>query len=86
MSTPPTKRLLVYVIAGLVVLIVGALGLLSMASGRSDDGVVIDAVGAVDGLVGGMGDAAGALSVPSSTTTEPPPIWVHATVMRIIAA
>ena len=48
MSTPPTKRLLVYVIAGLVVLIVGALGLLSMASGRGDDGVVIDAVSAVD--------------------------------------
>ena len=62
-----------------MVLIVGALGLLSMASGRSDDGVVIDAVSGVDELagVGGTGDAEGALSVPSSTTTELAPIWVQ---------
>lgn len=85
MHALPTKRLLVYVIAGLVVLVVGTLGLLSLRgeSASSGSGVVIDAG---DGS-GGVGQTTyGALAVvgedsaiPASrtTTTEAPKIFVQ---------
>ncbi len=78
----PTKRLLVYVVVGLVVLVVGTFGLLSVRGGPapSDGAVVIDAGGsageAAYDAAAVMGEAfAGA--TPSTTTTEAPKIWVH---------
>jgi competence protein ComEA len=79
MSTPPTKRLLVYVVAGLVVLVVGALGLLSMAHVRSEELVLVDTGGADGGsaVPGGTVGAMVGSSAATSTTTEPAPIWVQ---------
>jgi competence protein ComEA len=55
MHAIPTKRLLVYIATGLVVLVVGAVGLVVARSGAAamEDGVVIDAGDAVQNLVGG---------------------------------
>jgi competence protein ComEA len=78
----PTKRLFVYIAAGLVVLIVGVLGLWSMRGASSVGGVVIEA----DGAGGEGGDAVqtatggvGLDTVTSSTTstTQRPKIWVQ---------
>ena len=77
MSALPTKRLLVYVALGLVMLVVGAIGLVA-AGGDSadDDGLVIDAgegtgaFGLSDGGLSGSGVAA-------TTTTQLPRVWVQ---------
>jgi competence protein ComEA len=91
MPAIPTRRLLVYVAAGLVVLIVGTVGLLSMARNPagSADGVVIEAGdAALGGIVTGDGVGAYGLSgladgtstpaaSASTSTTEAPRIWVQ---------
>ena len=52
MLAVPKKRLLVYAVAGLVVLAVGAAGLMAArpSGGTQTDGMVLDASGAVDGV------------------------------------
>ena len=89
MHAIPTKRLLVYIVAGMAVLVVGTLGLLSLRGGTASPagGVVIEAGGEPDGTgttlygaVAVVGQAAGAgpLDLTSSTTTtETPKIWVQ---------
>ena len=86
MSSIPTKRLFVYIATGLVVLVVGTVGLVSMRSGASAaDGVVIDA-GDTTGTTAGatFGDVSAAVGLwddrgttSSSTTTEVRKIWVQ---------
>jgi competence protein ComEA len=61
MSSLPSRRILVYVVAGLVVLIVGGLGLLL---GRQDEAGSQIVVSAPDG-----GSDAGAAAVPGATTS-----------------
>jgi competence protein ComEA len=84
MSAIPTKRILVYVIAGTVVLVVGTLGVLSLRDGRtqaeSGRGEVLAATGlslgdasVVD--VAGAEDPTAASS--STTTTAAPLIYVQ---------
>jgi competence protein ComEA len=79
----PTKRLLVYVAVGLVVLAVGTIGLVAAGPGPdSSDGLVIQAgqdggatdagVVAADGLLG-----AASPGTAASTTTEAQRIWVQ---------
>jgi competence protein ComEA len=87
MPVLPTKRLLVYFAAGIVVLAVGAVGLWSMRDGGSTavDGVVIQANGtpavsdsgvgtAADGATGGLTTAS---TTSSTSTTILPKIWVQ---------
>ena len=78
MPAIPTKRLLVYIATGVVVLVVGTLGLLSMRGGDSggDESLVIQAGGAAQGLTAavGPGDTPSSLS---TTTTQPRKIWVQ---------
>jgi len=59
MHAVPTKRLFVYIAAGVVVLVVGTLGLVSMRGGGpgTEDGLVIDTGVSVQGLIGASGDA-----------------------------
>jgi competence protein ComEA len=84
MSGIPTRRLLVYVIAGMVVLAVGTFAVVSMRDGASaDPGVKIAAGDMPAGVsAAGTGEAHGALAgsaaVTSSTTsTAPPTIFVQ---------
>lgn len=80
----PTKRLFVYVTAGIVVLIVGAFGVLSMrdgaAQGESARGEVLAASGissvSGDPVLGGA-DAAGSGLSSSTTTTATSSIYVQ---------
>lgn len=85
MHAIPTKRLLVYVVTGLVVLIVGTFGLLSVRGGpaSSEGAVVIDAGNGVAGAgeatfeaVAVVGEAFAGATL-TTTTTEVPKIWVH---------
>lgn len=85
MATIPKKRLLVYAAAGLLVLTVGAIGLLAMRSPGAvqTEGMVLDVSGAQAGAEGSDWPAGSALPAPvvsttaSSTTTEPPLIYVQ---------
>jgi competence protein ComEA len=92
MSAIPTRRLFVYIATGLVVLVVGTIGLVSMGSrgDASDGGLVIAADGAIDGAADpAAGDDEGtspgitdALSHPadpasSTTTTQQVQIFVQ---------
>ncbi len=85
MSSIPTRRLLVYVIAGIVVLVVGTLGVLSMRDGPTEGETGRSEVLAATGLSLGSGDAilgvAGgegpAVSSSSTTTTTAPLIYVQ---------
>jgi len=76
MPAIPTKRLFVYIVAGLVVLVVGTLGVVSMRGGSaaSADGVTIVAGDSVASAV-----EAGSVGLPSSTTstTGAPLIYVQ---------
>jgi len=76
MSGIPTRRLLVYIAAGLVVLVVSTLGLISMRSGSSGpgDGVIIEASASTSGSGDGLGSP-----TSSSTTsiTQAPTIYVQ---------
>lgn len=85
MHAIPTKRLLVYVAAGVVVLVVGALGLLSLRgeAASSAGGVVIEAAEGSNesgttafGAVAVVGEAL-APAASTTSTTEPPKIWVQ---------
>jgi len=81
MNAIPTKRVLVYVAVGFVVLAVGAVGLWSIRAGAPGEGVVIDAAGGGDR----SGDALSALAqspggvaaLPTTTSSAPPQIWVQ---------
>ncbi len=92
MSAIPTRRLFVYIAAGLVVLVVGTLGLVSMRSGvrSTEAGVVIEAGGARDGALGLVADAGGGAGLEvaggsidptgltsSTTTTQVAQIFVQ---------
>jgi competence protein ComEA len=86
MATIPKKRLLVYAIAGLLVLVVGAFGLSAMRSPGSaqTEGVVLDVSGAQAGAEGLVWPAGSATAPPavsttasSTTITEPPLIYVQ---------
>jgi competence protein ComEA len=82
MHAIPTRRLLVYVAAGLVVLAVGVAGLWAMRGEGDGGGVVIEG----ETTTGGLGDAVQALALgpggataasSSTTTTGAPRIWVQ---------
>jgi competence protein ComEA len=86
MATIPKKRLLVYAAAGLLVLTIGAIGLLAMRSpgGVQTDGMVLDVSGAQTEAEGSALPAGSAIPAPavsttasSSTVTEPPLIYVQ---------
>lgn len=80
MSAIPTKRILVYVIAGTVVLVVGTLGVLSLRDGRTPAESGREEVLTATGL--SLGDASGLdvtsaedpTAVSSSTTTTATPL------------
>jgi competence protein ComEA len=85
MPAIPTRRLLVYIATGVVVLVVGTLGLLSMRGEGSvgDNGLLIQAGGPGGALGGaaqnitaavGLGDTPSSLS---TTTTQVRKIWVQ---------
>ncbi len=84
MSAIPTKRILVYVIAGTVVLVVGTLGVLSLRDGRtraeSGRGEVLAATGLSLGDASAL-DVTGAedptAASSSTTTTAAPLIYVQ---------
>ncbi len=79
MSALPTKRILVYVAIGLVVLIVGTVGLVSARGGSGGaGGLVVDA--GDDGTQGQTFSAVVGVDQPLpsvSTTSEAPWIWVQ---------
>jgi len=82
----PTRRLFVYIVAGLVVLAVGTFGLLSLRSGADStgQGVVIQTGGPTGGVAGtdgqnGGGDGPGATEPSTTSTTQLPRIWVQVT-------
>lgn len=82
----PTRRLLVYIIAGLVVLLVGAFGLLSLRGGSDDaDGSLVIQTGDSQDAVAVTDSPAGVADRPSppgsstTSTTQPPRIWVQVT-------
>jgi competence protein ComEA len=86
MAAVPKKRLLVYAAAGLVVLAVGAAGLVAMRSpgGVQTDGVVVDVSGGVDAATaasgaqpGGAAVAVDTTTLPATTTTQAPLIYVQ---------
>jgi competence protein ComEA len=86
MSAIPTKRLFVYIVAGLVVLVVGTVGLVSMRGGESSPAneVVIRAEGATAGpdqmglgVVDVASDPASATSSSNTTTTQQVQIFVQ---------
>ena len=70
MASIPTKRLLVYVVCGIVVLAVGSWGLLALRDGPrpSTDALVIQADGAAAAL---SGDTSGLASGAATSSTEP---------------
>ena len=82
----PTRRLFVYIAAGLVVLVVGTLGLLSLRSGAVEpgEGIVVQAgetavsgAGTEYGFAGGA-EGLGQSTQPATTsTTQTPMIWVQ---------
>lgn len=82
----PTRRLFVYVVAGLIVLLIGAFGLLSLRSGSDDTGetLVIQAAGPPDGTTE-TGGASRAIYEPATpgasvtSTTQTQMIWVQVT-------
>jgi competence protein ComEA len=76
MSGIPTRRLLVYIAAGLVVLVVSTLGLISMRSGSGGpgDGVIIEASASTSGSGDGLGPPT---SSSTTSTTQTPTIWVQ---------
>ncbi len=83
MTSLPTKRLLVYVAVGLVVLTVGTVGLIAAGGGSgSDEGLVLD-VGSEDAAAGAQASGLwGVEGQPGSgaamaTTTQMPRIWVQ---------
>lgn len=90
MHAVPTRRLLVYVAVGLVVLVAGTAGLLSLRedSAEAGDGLVIEG-GGVGSVPGGAETASAAevgeeaaitaasTTCASPTTTETPRIWVQ---------
>ena len=84
MSAIPTKRILVYVIAGTVVLVVGTLGVLSLRDGRTQAESGREEVLIATGL--SLGDASGldvtgakdpTAASSSTTTTATPLIYVQ---------
>jgi competence protein ComEA len=85
MVAVPKKRLLVYAAAGLVVLAVGAAGLVAMRSsgGVPTEGIVLDVSGGIDASSGAAGAAGGgspdtSTSVVATTTvTELPLIYIQ---------
>lgn len=91
MSNIPTKRLLVYLVCGVVVLVVGTIAIISMRSGSPTDEAVTIAAGggsrAGDVVIGeegvglpeGKGGPAGSPVVGSSSasSTDPPTIFVQ---------
>ena len=86
MATIPKKRLLVYAAAGLLVLVVGAVGLLAMRSpgGVQTEGMVLDVSGTQAEAGGSVWPAGSAIPAPavattasSTTITEPPLIYVQ---------
>ncbi len=83
MSGIPTKRLLVYIVAGAVVVGVGTTAVFSMRGEAEPEDVVTIATGAAGGVEGGTLSRADAdwrgLGAVSSTivSTEPPPIYVQ---------
>jgi competence protein ComEA len=91
MSAIPTRRLFVYIAAGLIVLVVGTLGLVSMRShgASAGDKLVLEAGAATDvatdsGVSTAAGDpasrlpdAGGATSSSSTSTTQMPSIYVQ---------
>jgi competence protein ComEA len=81
MSLLPTKRLLVYVAVGLVVLVVGTVGLVVAGRGsQGGDGVVIQAGQDGAGSIGAAADGVvspGPTETMAPTTTEVQRIWVQ---------
>jgi competence protein ComEA len=84
MSALPTKRLLVYVAAGAMVLVAGILGLVSMTgtSGGGEtlliDTAAIDSAGGDGFALGNEGRLSDGLQLrPTTTTTEAARIWVQ---------
>lgn len=80
MSAPPSRRLLVYIIAGLVVLAVGGVGLASARGGGGEPGTVVVSAPGGDELVStAVGSAAGSQAAGSTTisTTAPQLIFVQ---------
>lgn len=76
MSALPPKKLLVYVIAGLVVLAVGGIGLASARGGEDETGTVVISAPPVDGATSaGIGSVTTA--PVAATTTAPPLIFVQ---------
>lgn len=78
MTALPTKRILVYVAAALLVLVVGVVGLCAASGGaESGDEVVIEA-GGTDGVAGALTGADLATNdTAGPTTTLAPRIWVQ---------
>jgi competence protein ComEA len=74
MPAIPTKRLFVYIAVGVVVLVVGMLGVVSMRGGSASpaDGVTVIAGGAATGTAEGAG-----LSSSTTLTTQAPLIYVQ---------
>jgi competence protein ComEA len=86
MSALTTKRLLVYVAAGAVVLVTGVLGLVSMRGASGSGGSVLLDTAAAPGVGGEQGLALAGEGralldagepAEATTTTEPPQIWVQ---------
>lgn len=74
MSALPTRRVLVYVAIGLVVLVVGAVGIASARGADGETAVIVDA-GHMDQITGAASSFAG--TAAQSTTTEVARIWVQ---------
>jgi competence protein ComEA len=84
MAFIPTRRLLVYIVSGLVVLAVGTGAVVSMnGSGAAESGLVISSgaeagqVESTRALMGLGGDAASPAGATSSTTSEPATMYVQ---------
>jgi competence protein ComEA len=85
MSALPTKRLLVYVATGAVILVAGVLGLVSMKGTTGGEGTLLfdtsargaaGEAGLASAIDGRLLDPGGAL-LTTTTTTELPRIWVQ---------
>lgn len=82
MSALPTKRVLVYVAIGLVILIVGGVGIASAGGEGGEAAVIVDAGEAGSAGSGSVDVSAGSTWSPvglgaTSTTTEATRIWVQ---------
>jgi competence protein ComEA len=85
MSALPTKRLLVYVAVGLVVLVVGVIGLVAAGRGSQGESAVViksDGQGAGGQSAGGTDGVPGGVAAPGATTSGPtttvaPRVWVQ---------